>query len=272
MIEMLEAVSDLRKEAIVSAINELNLPKGSRGLDAACGIGNVSQLLAKAVGENGHVTGLDIDSNTLAYAQEQINKNNLQDSITLLQGDINNLPFDDNSFDWMVSIDTLWPGPKEFGLPCEDPVPVIEEYKRVVKPGGTIAVLFWSSQKLFGGYPILESKLNSYSAANFPFTDETPVDVHILRAKNWMRKNALEDIKIKSFVADFASPFNEENTKGLAMTLDMLFEPKIKEEIEAKYWDKYQDLKDPKSKNFLFAQEDYCGFITYTMFYAKVPK
>ncbi|TET97077.1 MAG: methyltransferase type 11, partial [Dehalococcoidia bacterium] len=55
------AVSNPLSEAVIpSAIQALQLPRGSRGLDAGCGIGLQALLLAEAVGPAGHVTGLDL--------------------------------------------------------------------------------------------------------------------------------------------------------------------------------------------------------------------
>ena len=56
----------LREPAIRSAILGLELPSGSRGLDAGCGIGLGTLLLAESVGPEGHVTGLDIPTWRLA--------------------------------------------------------------------------------------------------------------------------------------------------------------------------------------------------------------
>ncbi|MBE9551710.1 MAG: methyltransferase type 11, partial [Proteobacteria bacterium] len=50
----------LRGPVIGSAIQALELPHGSSGLDAGCGIGSHALLLANAVGPAGHVTGLDL--------------------------------------------------------------------------------------------------------------------------------------------------------------------------------------------------------------------
>lgn len=272
MLSALKVISSLRQEAIVSAIKELNLPKGSKGLDAACGIGNVSQLLAKEVGKNGNITGIDIDSDILKYAKEEVKKNNMQKRITFCKEDINKLSFSDNSFDWVVSIDTIWPGPKEFDLPCEDPIPIMKELKRVVKSNGTIAILFWSSQKILNGYPVLEAKLNTLSSALIPYNENTLPSLHILKAKNWMQEVSLKDIKVKTFVSDFSSPLSQLDKEGLLMTFDMLYNKNLKEEIDSESWDKYKKITNPKSKNFILDNKDYYGFITYTLFYGRVNK
>jgi demethylmenaquinone methyltransferase/2-methoxy-6-polyprenyl-1,4-benzoquinol methylase len=51
-----------------SVIQALHLPPGSRGLDAGCGIGFQSLLLAEAVGPKGHITGVDILPELLSNA------------------------------------------------------------------------------------------------------------------------------------------------------------------------------------------------------------
>ena len=52
----------LREPVIRSAIQSLQLPSGSCGLDAGCGIGSHTLLLAEAVAPDGHVTGLDLST------------------------------------------------------------------------------------------------------------------------------------------------------------------------------------------------------------------
>jgi demethylmenaquinone methyltransferase/2-methoxy-6-polyprenyl-1,4-benzoquinol methylase len=78
---MLSLADFLRELAIRSAIQALQLPSGSRGLDAGCGIGSHTLLLAEAVGPAGHVTGLDLSPEFLAHAREIAKRSslNLQD-------------------------------------------------------------------------------------------------------------------------------------------------------------------------------------------------
>ena len=46
-------------------------------------------------------------------------------------------------------MDTVWPGPREFGCPAEDPFSIMEEFYRVIKPGGFVYLLL---VYLFGTY------------------------------------------------------------------------------------------------------------------------
>ena len=73
------ALSDsLREPVIRAAIQALQLPAGSQGLDAGCGIGSHTLLLAEAVAPTGHVTGLDLSPAFLARARETVYKPGLK--------------------------------------------------------------------------------------------------------------------------------------------------------------------------------------------------
>ena len=150
-ISTYECLTKFREPLLNSIIKSLSIPAESNGLDAGCGIGSVTKLLAETVGENGHVIGLDLSKDFIHYAKN----NNQTDNIQFIEGNVNSLQFDENSFDWLWSVDTVWPGPKELGCPAENPLPIIKEFNRVIKQGGSVFILFWSSQKLLPCYPLL---------------------------------------------------------------------------------------------------------------------
>jgi len=102
-------------------------------------------MLAQRVKEKGYVTGLDLSKDLINYARN----NNRRKSINFIAGDVNKLLFEDNSFDWTWSMDTVWLGPREFGCPAEDPFSIMEEFYRVIKPGGFVYLLL---VYLFGTY------------------------------------------------------------------------------------------------------------------------
>ena len=64
------------------------------------------------------------------------------------EGSVTELPFDDDTFVWAGSMDCVG------YLPLE-PAPLLSELARVVRPGGRVAILAWSSEKLLPGYPLL---------------------------------------------------------------------------------------------------------------------
>ena len=78
----------LLEPAMRSAIQALALPPGSRGLDAGCGMGLQSLLLAQAVGPDGHVTGLDLSPGLLRCAERTVRAAGRAAQISFRQGDV----------------------------------------------------------------------------------------------------------------------------------------------------------------------------------------
>ena len=60
----------LRDPAIREAIRMLDLPEGSDGLDAGCGIGLQCLQLLEVLGTDGHVTGIDTTPEFLERGRE----------------------------------------------------------------------------------------------------------------------------------------------------------------------------------------------------------
>jgi demethylmenaquinone methyltransferase/2-methoxy-6-polyprenyl-1,4-benzoquinol methylase len=77
IMQGLPLANSLRESTIRAMIKALHLPKGSRGLDAGCGIGLQCLLLAEEAGPTGHVTGLDLSAEMLDRGREIVKNKNL---------------------------------------------------------------------------------------------------------------------------------------------------------------------------------------------------
>ncbi|MBU2649554.1 MAG: methyltransferase domain-containing protein [Bacteroidetes bacterium] len=242
-------------------IGKIAIPPGSKGLDAGCGPGFITRILAEQTGKEGHVTGLDISRDFLDYA----NKMHKQENLDFVYGDVNNLPFDDGVFDWVWSVDTVWPGPKEMGCPAENPSGIIHEYHRVLKPGGKIFILYWTSQKLLPGYPILEARLNTTSSATAPFAEHLAPENHVMNARKWLQDAGFKDTCSRTFLHDINAPLSENDRESLFILFDMLWSSAEKE-LDIKDYQKYKSLCDPLSPDNVLNNTEYSGFYTYTMF------
>ncbi|MHA6259637.1 demethylmenaquinone methyltransferase [Sporosarcina sp. CAU 1771] len=111
--------------------------KGSQALDVCCGTADWTIALAEAVGPTGEVTGLDFSESMLAVGKEKVAQ---IPEITLMHGNAMELPFPDNTFDYVTI---------GFGLRnVPNYSTVLEEMHRVLKPGGMIACLETSQSEL----------------------------------------------------------------------------------------------------------------------------
>ena len=100
-------------------------------LDVATGTAAVAIELARRSGCR--VVGLDQSSGMLAEGRRRVDAASLSDRIELVQGEAERLPFDDASFDGLTFTYLL--------RYVTDPLSTLRELARVVRPGGTIAML-----------------------------------------------------------------------------------------------------------------------------------
>ncbi len=110
----------------------MNVQEGKKALDICCGTADWTIAMANAVGESGHVIGLDFSKNMLSVGQEKVDELQLK-QVELVHGNAMELPFEDNSFDYVTI---------GFGLRnVPNYSKVLKEMHRVLKPGGTAVCL-----------------------------------------------------------------------------------------------------------------------------------
>jgi demethylmenaquinone methyltransferase/2-methoxy-6-polyprenyl-1,4-benzoquinol methylase len=256
--------NQLSRPAILDAIRALDFPKGSRGLDAGCGLGMHTRWLAESVSTKGSVTGLDQSREHLRLASENAPANTL-----FKQGDLFHLPFPARDFDWVWSADCLWAGPKDQGFGCEDPVPLVRELTRVVRSGGTVCILFTSAKCLLPGYPALEAQLDTASAVSYPFLKGADPRTHLMRTLGWMGGVGLQDLNGRSFVADIQAPLDEETIEAVSSYFPMYWD-RAKSEVPSDVWQEYERLCRPDSTDYILKLADYYGFLVITAFWGTV--
>jgi len=264
VIRNLEQANPLREPTLRSIITALNLAPGSHGLDIGCGIGQPALLLAEATSPGGCVTGLDISAELLAYAQNNIKASPLADRISFKEGDWRSLPFPDNTFDWVWSSDCV-------GYPSGDLLAALKEIVRVVRPGGRVAILAWTSQQLLPGYPQLEAQLNANCSAYAPLLRGQPPASHFMRALRSFSEAGLTEAKAQTFIGEVQAPLSTECRIALTSLFEMLWGVALPEATGADRME-YQRLCQPGSSDFILDLAEYYAFFTYTLFSGKASK
>ena len=118
-------------------VQRLAIPSGAHALDVACGTGNVAIPLAR---QSAVTTGVDIAANLLVQARERAASEGL--SINFHEGDAEQLPYNDASFDAVLSMFGAMFAPR--------PELVASELGRVLKPGGLLAMANWNPASFTG--------------------------------------------------------------------------------------------------------------------------
>lgn len=113
---------------IQRTIRSLAIPPGSRVLEVGVGTG----LSLAAYPRHCRVVGLDRSADMLRHAQRKVERYRLP-HVQLVEGDALDLPFATASFDYVMAFHVITVVP--------DHVRLLEEARRVVKPGGTFVVI-----------------------------------------------------------------------------------------------------------------------------------
>ncbi|WP_071395593.1 demethylmenaquinone methyltransferase [Bacillus tuaregi] len=183
----------------------MNVQKDSKALDVCCGTADWTIALANAVGPNGEVMGLDFSQNMLNVGEEKVR--HLQ-QVKLIHGNAMELPFPDNSFDYVTI---------GFGLRnVPDVMTVLKEMHRVVKPGGMVVCLETSQPTLIGFKQLyyfyfrfimpLFGKLFAKSYQEYSWLQESARSFPGMKElANMFRKAGLVDVTFKPYAGGVAA-------------------------------------------------------------------
>jgi ubiquinone/menaquinone biosynthesis C-methylase UbiE len=105
---------------------------GDKVLDCGAGTGSTGLLAARKVGYSGRVVLFDMSDGMLEVAKTRGAQAGVQDWIHVVNGDMLDLPFEDNSFSVVLSTYSM--------CPLYDPALGARELFRVVEPGGRIGI------------------------------------------------------------------------------------------------------------------------------------
>ena len=118
-------------------LSRIPIEPGTRVLDVACGAGQIAIPMSRA---GVKVTGVDIATNLIEQARTRAQAENLDARFE--EGDAEMLPYDDSSFDIVVSLIGAMFAPR--------PELVAAELKRVCRPGGKIIMGNWTPTGFVG--------------------------------------------------------------------------------------------------------------------------
>jgi len=136
--------------------NIAGLREGDSVLDIAGGTGDMARLFAPRVGVSGSVTVCDLSYEMVAAGRSRLLNYGIYKTVRYVQGDAENLPFADNSFD-LVSI--------AFGLRnITDKPKALRSFFSKLKYGSSLYILEFSKVTL----PLLRDVYHQYSDNYIP--------------------------------------------------------------------------------------------------------
>ena len=147
----------INRDAAGYVAQKIGLKGGFRVLDVGCGTGEFPFYLSGQC-SGVHFSGIDMDENFIAAAREKANSVLSGNTFSFAVGDALALPYEDNTFDVVVS--------HTFLTSVFDYSGALREMKRVCKPGGVIASVTADTFKYTNGsdghYPATYQWLGEY--------------------------------------------------------------------------------------------------------------
>ena len=122
--------SEASNKANENLLSRLDIKGRARVLDIGSGFGGLPRFIARASGTRCHIVGLNLSERENEYARYENKQAGLDDLIDITCGDFNRLPFQDESFDTIVSQDSM--------LHSSDKKGLIVECSRVLKKEGKL--------------------------------------------------------------------------------------------------------------------------------------
>ena len=161
-----------------------------RILDVGCGTGIVARIVRERCGPSASITGVDLNPDMIAVAR------GLAPDITWQQGNAVELPFGDASFDLVLSQQALQFFP--------DRAAGIREMRRVLAPGGRIALSTWrplpENPVYFALHELAEARFGPNPDRRFSFGEPEPIQA--LLAGAGFREIEIERVTLRDRVSD----------------------------------------------------------------------
>jgi arsenite methyltransferase len=180
-------------------------------IDLGCGGGHALPLLANVVGPSGRVIGLDLALDNVISARDMIHNCSLPNAKDFFVGSILNMPFHGDA------ADGIWCANVLMYLTSDELLLALEELKRIVRPGGLIAVKE-SNLALTIPYPIDPSyywPVNSALSNYLPGCFRAPGLIHEFK------RAGLREVRQQNVLIERRSPFLPEEKSFIAAHMQM---------------------------------------------------
>ena len=202
----------LDMEQLNTLIEKLDLKPGETALDLGCGNGRVAEYISDTTGSS--MTGLDFANELIKISQQRTADK--KSRLTYMVGNMDELSFDEGSFDAIISIDTLY---------FVDSIDAtIKELKRLLKPAtGRLAIFSDQNVNPDESRDILlpENTKVGKALRNNNLTYET-VDFTANSTQIWIREiEAAEELK-ELFIKEGNTDIYEDRASDAKQTLESI--------------------------------------------------
>ncbi len=255
-------VSRPEYEAQVRAVG---IQPGWRVLDAACGSGSFLPCLAELVGPTGHLAALDLAPDNVAAVEQRVAMSPLPCPVEARAGTVLDLPYADDSFD------AVWFANTSQYLTDAELATALAEFRRVVRPGGLVAVKDADSAYLSitPAPPGLILRLSEEAARRGGVQAMGTLRTPLLGG--WLRRAGLEDVRRRATLIERSAPLDATTRRYWRNALIFLVTAATGldlPEADRQAWDR---LRDPDERDRFLNDPDTCLIDANVLVVGRVP-
>jgi len=262
----LERMNRFQEPEARSAIADLRLRPGSRGLDVGCGVGLYTLWLAEAVGPRGRVVGIEPSAERVEAARRLVGGRLRSGRLEIRQGDGTALETAGGSFDW------LWCGDALHHIP--DTAGALKEFIRAMRPGGRIIIK--ESQVLpamfLPGHPELERRLqraemewSRHEAGERTFQERRQGTLASLR------EAGLSEVTLRTYIVQRRAPLDEVARSYIQrVVFERNWGRRLRDLLDPEDWRQRSMLCEAESPRSILAGPAYYCLYPITVFAARV--
>jgi SAM-dependent methyltransferase len=257
------------------AIASLGLAPGMRVLDAGCGTGEALQWLFDAVAPQGTVVGIDLaaahvsaaaHASTVARSGASARPTS-SEHIKVLQADVMRPPLAPRSFDLVWSVNTI--------NHLREPLAGMRVLASLLRPDGRIAVgqsallpemfFAWDSRL----ERLTNEAVRQYYRDRYGLEERELADTRSI--VGLLRRAALSNVRVQTFVIERVSPLNEADE---AYLLEAIFRDtwgeRLRPYLAREDYDELTTLCDPRHAGFALRRPDFHFLQTFTLAVGQV--
>lgn len=266
--EWLDAHFEAARPEYEAMLRSVGIQAGWRVLDAGCGVGSLLPLLAELVGPTGEVAALDLAPENVAVVKRRLSGRAFPCPLGARVGSLTDVPYPDGHFDAVWCANVLQYFPEEAALG------VLAELRRVVRPGGLVAVkdVDMALVRLFPADPFLVTHLCEVSIRG---PDATPQSLGSLRGRElrrWLERAGLTDVWQRTTLIERWAPLRPIERRFWGEWLAYLADLALSRGVPAADLEAWGRLADPTAPDHLLDRSDFYGCEGQAVAVGRVPE
>lgn len=225
-------------------LRAVGIQRGWHVLDAACGSGSFLPWISELAGSTGRITAFDLAPDNIAVVEDRLSDWKLPCSVETSVGNVLALPYADDSFD------AVWFANTSQYLSNRELDRSLAEFRRVVRPGGLVAVKD-SDVTMFRVEPAPRGMiLRWFEVASSAGMVQPEGALRTPDLPNWLERSGFTDIWKKSTLIEQSVPLSTSafTTWRDLFTYMSALSPRMKlPPADQEFWRSVRDPKDCES-------------------------